>query len=279
MAGSPAPSATSASRRRSTEARSRRLLGLGLQGLARRLLSREAPAARVAAPLRRALRHGRDQLDLLPAANRGGGQRLGRADAEGVSLLGQGEPLHHSHQAAQQPGEVRRALPRVGQAADDGEQARRDPLAAAAELQAKRRAPRRGAHGDPRPRSGPPRGRAAPSELVHQGRVRAAGLAQGGAGDRRRPEVPVRGARADDVVDLRAHAPRQRGAAAATRRPSSRPGSAASRRGGARPTCSSTSTTPRSRSRSTTRERCAATPERRPAARSGRSPRLGRTLR
>ncbi len=279
MAGSHAPSATSGSRRRSTEARSRRLLGLGLQGLARRLLSGEASAARVAALLRRALRRGRDQLDLLPAADRGRGQRVGRADAEVVSLLGEGEPLHHSHQAAQQPGEVRRAIPRLGQAADDARKLdailwqlppsfkRNDERLDAALTAIRDRAPGRHV-----------------VELRHpswftKDVYELLGSHKAALAIVDDPKYPFAERQlTTSWTYVRMHrGGRGSGGYTKAELATWKRRIAAWRAQGRRAT--STSTTPRSHSRSTTRERCAAAPDRRPAARSGRSPRVGPTTR
>ena len=97
-----------------------RLLGLGLQGLARRVLSREAAAAPLARALLVRLRHGRDQQHLLPPAHRGGRQGLGRADAGRLRVRGQGRPLHDPHQAAPQLRQVLDALLQGARAAREG---------------------------------------------------------------------------------------------------------------------------------------------------------------
>ena len=75
-----------ASPRSRREAGPDRLLGLELPALAqRRLLPAAAAAAALARALRAALRHGRGELDLLPAAARDRGRELGRARARRTS--------------------------------------------------------------------------------------------------------------------------------------------------------------------------------------------------
>ena len=81
----PPPSATSGSRSGSTETGPGRLLGLGLQGMARQLLPREAAAAPLARALRDPLRHGRGQQHLLRAAEARDRRRLDRTDAARAS--------------------------------------------------------------------------------------------------------------------------------------------------------------------------------------------------
>ena len=213
--------------------------------MARQLLPREAAPAPLARALRDPLRHGRGQQHLLRAAEARDRRRLDRTDAARVPVLGQGEPLHHPHQASQEPGEVRRALSRGDRAAARSEAGRGGPLAASALVQARRRAPRRGPRRDHRPGAGPPRGRGAPPELVHRGRLLAARRARGGAGDRRRPGAAVRRAPADELVGLRAPAPGQ--PRLATRRASWPAGGGESPPGARGPRRWSTSTTRRPR--------------------------------
>ena len=78
----------------------RRLLGLGLQALARNLLSGRAAAEALVRALRRGVRHRRDQRQLLPAAAGLDLRRLAREGAAGLPLRGQGQPLHHPHEEA-----------------------------------------------------------------------------------------------------------------------------------------------------------------------------------
>ena len=58
------------------------------------------PAAPLARALRDAVRHGRGQLDVLPARPARGGRALGRGDAARLPLHRQGEPLPDAHEAA-----------------------------------------------------------------------------------------------------------------------------------------------------------------------------------
>ena len=81
------------------EAGPHRLLGVELRRLARARLPRGPAAAALARALRDALRHGRGQRDLLPAAEARDGRALGRGDARGLQLRDQGEPLPDPHQA------------------------------------------------------------------------------------------------------------------------------------------------------------------------------------
>ena len=79
---------------------SRRLLRLGLQALARALLSRRAAAEALVRALCGGIRHGRDQRQLLSPAARFNLRELAREGAAGLSLCGQGQPLHHPHEEA-----------------------------------------------------------------------------------------------------------------------------------------------------------------------------------
>ena len=88
-------SASACSPRCRREAGPHRLLGLELRALARRrLLPAAAAAAALARVLRAALRHGRDQRDLLPPAARDRRScELGARVAAGIRLRGEDEPL------------------------------------------------------------------------------------------------------------------------------------------------------------------------------------------
>ena len=127
----------------------RRLFRVGLQGLARPLLSARAHAETVVRVLRPALRHGRDQQQLLPAADASRpmeGWR--RAGAAGLHLRVEARPVRFAPQEAQgrrqrlarqppRPRPATRAPPRP------------EPRPAAAALEAQRRTPRRVPHRGP----------------------------------------------------------------------------------------------------------------------------------
>src|SRR5262245_47525372 len=107
----------------------------------REFLSVETPGGENAAVLCRAISHGRDQLHVLPDAEREAAGGLGSADAVALQADVEGAPPHHPRQPAEK---LRRArqwlLPRRGVAR---RQARRAALSAAAESQKRSRAPRR----------------------------------------------------------------------------------------------------------------------------------------
>src|SRR4051794_12423694 len=79
---------------------SRRLLGLGLQALARNLLSRGPAAEALVRALFGGIRYRRDQRQLLSGAAAIDLRGLARQGAAGFPLCGQGQPLHHSHEEA-----------------------------------------------------------------------------------------------------------------------------------------------------------------------------------
>ena len=81
----------------------RRLLGLAVPRLARRALSRGTAPAALARALRRGLRHGRAEHDLLPPRPARGGAGVGPPHATGLRLRGQGQPLPHPREAAGRP--------------------------------------------------------------------------------------------------------------------------------------------------------------------------------
>src|SRR5262249_4674148 len=112
-----------------------RLLRGGLQGLAKRRLLPPPPAA--AAPaglLRAALRHGRDQLDLLSPATRERGRQLGTQEPSRVPVRGEDEPLRDAHQAVARPRPEHRALLRAHPAVRRLAEARPGAVAAAARV-------------------------------------------------------------------------------------------------------------------------------------------------
>src|SRR3954468_7280556 len=79
---------------------SRRLLRLGLQALARDLLSRGPAAEALVRTLCRRIRHGRDQCELLSRSTGIDVRGLAREGSDRIPLCGEGEPLHHSHEEA-----------------------------------------------------------------------------------------------------------------------------------------------------------------------------------
>src|SRR4051794_23521153 len=100
---------------------------------------------------------------------------MGRAVAAGLRFRGEVEPLPDAHQAPDRHGAGRRAPARAPGADDGLAQDGPDAVAAAGELQARRRAPR--------PRAGPPAARAPrlrvpPPELVLRRGPRSAPLAR-----------------------------------------------------------------------------------------------------
>src|SRR6266545_5784898 len=181
-----------------------RVLRLELRPLAqRRLLPAAPPRVEVARALRAVLRHGGGERDLLPSSQAQLGGALGGAVATGIRLCDQGVALPDAHQAAERPRTRARALLRVHRAAARLAEARPDPLAAAAELQARRRA----ARGRPRApaEAATPLLRVSRRELVPRRRLCVAARARCRARDRRSPGgalVPV--ARADRRLHVRA---------------------------------------------------------------------------
>ena len=159
----------------------------------------------MARALRRPFRHRRGQRDLLPPADREGGPGLGRPDTRPLRLQRQAEPLRHAREAAARAGAEPGALLRAARATGTGRQARPRPLAAAADLPPRRRAPREA----PALRRGSPLHRVPARELVRARRDGAAARARRRARDRR----PPRGARLpeprlDRGLGLRALPPR-----------------------------------------------------------------------
>src|SRR5579862_4041397 len=120
-----------------------RLQRLELRPLAKRgLLPAAPPCARVAALLRAALRYRRAQQHLLPPPAHDRGRALGRGDAAGLRVRGQGEPLLDAHRSAPQHGGASGTAPRADRAARWLVEARAAPLAAAADVPPRRRASR-----------------------------------------------------------------------------------------------------------------------------------------
>ena len=99
--------------------------GWSYQALARAVLSeRHGQGHRPAALLCRAVRHGRGQRHLLPADRGRDLPALARADAPGLRLRLQGQPLSHPHEAPQGRRAGRRALLRAGRGARGASSAR-----------------------------------------------------------------------------------------------------------------------------------------------------------
>src|SRR4051794_10526124 len=171
-------------------ARAHRMLGLAVQALARRLLSRPPATVALVRLLRHAIRHGRDQQHLLPAAGENDVRRVGETCAEGVSLCGQGEPLPDAHEEAEGAG--RAAAPAVCPRPAARPHLRAGALSTAAELAGRHPA------ADRIPPSSAAaaatRDRVSRSELVLRGGLRP-------ADPLRRRAVPARYARLGDRTD------------------------------------------------------------------------------
>src|SRR5438270_5314343 len=120
---------------------SRRLLGLGVQALARDLLSRRPAAEALVRTLCRRVRHGRDQQQLLPLAERRHIREVAQAGAAGFLLRGQGEPLSYPGQETEGVRGAARADD--GGRAAPGRSAWADALPAPAGHEAQSRAPRK----------------------------------------------------------------------------------------------------------------------------------------
>src|ERR1700682_5349560 len=71
---------------------------LQLPGVEGQLLSRRPVRREDAAVLRRAFSHRRDQLHLLPDAEREAGGRMGGADAVALQVDAEGAAAHHARQ-------------------------------------------------------------------------------------------------------------------------------------------------------------------------------------
>ena len=89
--------------------RANRLFGLGIQALARRLLSAGCPAEPLVRALRGDVRHGRDQQYLLSTARRAHLRRVGSTGAGPVPLCREGKPVPHPHEEAEGSGRAARA--------------------------------------------------------------------------------------------------------------------------------------------------------------------------
>src|SRR5262249_12228995 len=98
----------------------------------RQLLSQRSLGREDAAVLCRAVPHGRDQLHVLPDAEREAGGRVGRADAVAVQTHAEGASADHARQATEAGRRSRRRFLRGRRHA--GRQARRAALSAAANL-------------------------------------------------------------------------------------------------------------------------------------------------
>ena len=161
------------------------------------------PQRKWLAALRRGLRHRRGQQHLLPAAHARGGARVGGADAAGLRLRGEVQPLPDPHQAPDRHGPGRGPPARAPRAAHRLAQDGPDALAAPGQLPPRRRAPglRAGA-----PAAGAPRLRVPPRELVRRRRPGRAARPRRRARHRRPPRAPVAAPRADGRLHLRAPA-------------------------------------------------------------------------
>ena len=213
----------------------------------RRLLPAALSAAALARVLRAAVRHGRGERDLLPAADREAlSQGWVDADARRLPLRGQGEPLPDAHQAADRARPRARALLRADRAA------RRSPKLGPVLWQLPptfQRDDERLARALERLPPGQPRLRVPARELVRGGRLRPAPRARRRARPRRRRSAALRGRPADDRLDLSSASTTALAAAAATTPSASSPsGRSASRRSKGRRTSTSTTTGRASRS-------------------------------
>src|SRR5207237_677705 len=116
-------------------------LRLQLPGVEGQLLSARSPGGEDAALLRRALSDGRDQLHVLPDAERDARRRMGGADAGALQAHAEGAAPDHARQPAEERRRARRHVLPGGRHAR--RQARRASLPAAAEPEEGRRAVRR----------------------------------------------------------------------------------------------------------------------------------------
>lgn len=168
-------------------------LGLDVPAVARELLPRRPSATARAAVREPTLQRGGGQRHLLLAAASGELPGVVRADAGGLRLRAQGQPLPDAHAQAARPGSGAGQLLRLGCAGAAGE-ARAHPLAVPA-VHALRRGAVPGVSGAPaagHARAGPARTRA---RAVHGGsRVAGAGRTPAGAPRGRVPprELPDR---------------------------------------------------------------------------------------
>src|ERR1043166_3802236 len=95
-----------------------RLQRLELRPLAeRRVLSAAPRCVEVARALRAVLRHSGGERDVLPAAQAQLRRALGRTDAAGILVRGEGVAVPDAHQAAERPRAGARPLLRVHRAA------------------------------------------------------------------------------------------------------------------------------------------------------------------
>src|SRR5688572_391479 len=118
-----------------------RHFGLALRAVARRVLSAGTARARRAEIRGRAVCDDRAQRELLFAAEARVLQALVRAGAVGLRVRDQGVALHHTHAAVARRRDSAREFLRLGRARARGE-ARAATLAAAADVEARRRAAR-----------------------------------------------------------------------------------------------------------------------------------------
>src|SRR3954471_20565581 len=86
-----------------------RVLGLAIQALARRFLSGRPAAGEMVRALRGAVRHGRDQQQLLSFARTRHLRVVGAAGAAVVRVRRKGEPLPDAHEEAEGPGRADRS--------------------------------------------------------------------------------------------------------------------------------------------------------------------------
>src|SRR2546426_904738 len=120
-------------------ARPGRYVRLQLPRVEGAVLSAQAASLWDAQLLRRAAAHGRDQLHILPDAQRQNHRRVERGDAAAVHLRAEGTEAHHARFPAQVRGQAPRLLLRHRRRARP--QARTPAVSAAPELQEGRRPP------------------------------------------------------------------------------------------------------------------------------------------
>ena len=183
----------------------RRLLGLAVRRLAGPALPRGPGQGPLARALLAGVRHGRGQLDLLQARLERRGRALGRADAAGLRVRRQGQPLHDPHQAAPGPRGGDRALLRRHRAA------RRVGESSARSSGSSRRTSSATTTGSAARYPCCPRAallRVPRRELVRRAGVQAAARARRRTRHRRPPALAVPGARAHHRLDARPPAPR-----------------------------------------------------------------------
>lgn len=119
----------------------RRHLRVAVSRLARRVLSGRRPAAPLAGVLRRPVRHGGEQRDLLPPCRAGYVRGVAGTAAGRIRHGGQGQSLSHAHSPPERP--RRASAPPHGRRDRPGGAARACPAAASADHDGRTRSARR----------------------------------------------------------------------------------------------------------------------------------------